>query len=54
MNLCDACHVAKATHTATKGTQSLNFCTHHFNRHELALSIWADSLKSLDKLPAMV
>lgn len=54
MILCDACHAAKPVYLAKKGTYELYFCGHHFTKHEMALELWADSLESLDKQPAMV
>ena len=54
MNICDACHASRSTHVARKDTHELYFCGHHYNQHEAALLIWADSVESLDKQAAMV
>ena len=54
MILCDACHAAKSIYVVKKGMQELYFCNHHFTAHEIALELWADSVESLDKAPALV
>ncbi len=58
MNICDACHVAKATHLVSHLSgdeiQVLFFCNHHYTKHEAALIVWADAVETLDKMPEMV
>ncbi|MEV0269646.1 hypothetical protein AB0H43_12765 [Hamadaea sp. NPDC050747] len=37
MDMCDACHAAKAAHQVSKDGQELLFCGHHFKLHYEAL-----------------